>query len=49
LAVDDFGTGRSSLACIKRLAIRRLKIDRFFIERLMTGTDDESIVHAVVD
>lgn len=48
LAVDDFGTGCSSLACIKQVAIRRLKIDRSFIERLMTGSDDEAIVHAVI-
>jgi diguanylate cyclase (GGDEF)-like protein/PAS domain S-box-containing protein len=48
LAVDDFGTGCPSLACIKRLAIRRLKIDRSFIERLLTGSDDESIVYAVI-
>lgn len=48
LAVDNFGTGCSSLACIKHLAIRRLKIDRSFIERLMTGSDDEAIVQAVI-
>jgi EAL domain-containing protein (putative c-di-GMP-specific phosphodiesterase class I) len=30
------------------LAIRRLKIDRSFIERLLTGSDDESIVYAII-
>ncbi|MFB1488099.1 MULTISPECIES: EAL domain-containing protein [unclassified Thiocapsa] len=48
LAVDDFGTGCSSLACIKHLGIRRLKIDGSFIARLMTGSDDEAIVQAVI-
>jgi diguanylate cyclase (GGDEF)-like protein len=43
VAVDDFGTGASSLALLQRLPLGALKVDRSFVSR-----DDPTIVQAVV-
>jgi diguanylate cyclase (GGDEF)-like protein/PAS domain S-box-containing protein len=48
LAVDDFGTGCSSLICFKRLPIGRLKIDRSLVDRAVTCTDNAAVVGAVI-
>ena len=47
-AVDDFGTGASSLQRIRRLPIAKLKIDRSFIGNTMIEPEALDVVTAVV-
>ena len=48
IAMDDFGTGFSSLSRLKRLPVSTLKIDRSFIDGLGTDPSDSSIVRAIM-
>ncbi len=48
LAVDDFGSGYSSLSYLERLPVESLKIDRSFIEGVGLRKDSTAIVNAIV-
>ena len=48
ISIDDFGTGFSSLASLKRLPIDALKIDQSFVREATTDTDDAALVMAII-
>ncbi len=47
LDMDDFGTGHSSLACLRQFPFDVLKIDRSFVASIERGRDFTALVHAV--
>jgi diguanylate cyclase (GGDEF)-like protein len=48
IAVDDFGTGFSSLAYLRRFPIDILKIDRSFIASMSTPAESSTVMHTLV-
>jgi len=48
VTVDDFGTGHSSLAYLRRFPIGSLKIDRSFLQNVPGDADAEAIVVAIL-
>ena len=49
LSIDDYGTGYSSMAQLKRLPVHELKIDKSFIQDLPGNPDDEIIVRSTIE
>lgn len=49
LAIDDYGAGLSSLAYLKQLPARELKIDKLFVTQLTSSHRDPLIVRSTID
>ncbi|MDQ3990887.1 MAG: EAL domain-containing protein, partial [Actinomycetota bacterium] len=49
LSIDDFGSGHSSLAYLKRLPVSELKIDRSFVQYMSSEPNDAAIVRTTVE
>jgi diguanylate cyclase len=49
LYIDDFGTGHSNLGQLRRLPIDAVKIDKSFINDILTNDDDAEIVTAIIN
>jgi EAL domain-containing protein (putative c-di-GMP-specific phosphodiesterase class I) len=48
IAIDDFGSGYSSLTYLKEFPLDILKLDNSFIKGISTSTDDAAIVEAII-
>ncbi len=49
LAIDDYGTGYSSLAYLRRLPVHELKIDKTFVLGMARDASDAVIVRSTID
>ncbi len=49
LAIDNFGTGYSSIAQIKHFPIDTLKVDRSFIRNIPRDSEDKAVIESIIN
>ncbi|MEQ9464800.1 MAG: bifunctional diguanylate cyclase/phosphodiesterase [Haliea sp.] len=49
LSIDDFGTGYSSLSYFKHIPATEIKIDQFFVRRILNDNQDRALVGIIID
>lgn len=49
IAIDDYGTGLSSLSYLKRLPCHELKLDKAFVTGAQTSSKDRTLIKSTVD
>ncbi|KGY13275.1 histidine kinase [Vibrio tubiashii] len=48
ISLDDFGTGYSSLSYLSNLPLDELKIDRHFVDKMLSSKQSDSLVKAIL-
>lgn len=48
ISLDDFGTGYSSLSYLSNLPLDELKIDRIFVDKMLSSEQSDSLVKAIL-
>jgi EAL domain-containing protein (putative c-di-GMP-specific phosphodiesterase class I) len=48
LSIDDFGTGFSSMAQLKKMPVNEIKIDKAFVLELATNKEDQVMVKTLI-
>jgi len=46
--IDDFGSGYSSLAYMKRLPAKTIKVDKSFVDRIVEDIEDRDFIKGVI-
>ncbi len=49
IAIDDFGTGYSSLGRLQDLPVDAIKVDKSFVDKIVTGEEDLPILNSMID
>jgi diguanylate cyclase (GGDEF)-like protein len=49
LSIDDYGTGQCSLAYLRDLPVQELKLDRSFVQHIVTKQRDAAIVRSTIE
>jgi diguanylate cyclase (GGDEF)-like protein len=49
ISLDDFGTGYSSLAYLRQLPLNTLKIDKTFIDNILSSKKDQKLLESIIN